>query len=82
MHTHLVVAAAEVKLREENNVFQLVQELFCYRNGELVSYCLAFQRPVVDAEPPRVIRLANRRTGAENGDVLARMMPCSSIAWH
>jgi hypothetical protein len=36
MHTHLVVAATEVKLREENNVVQLVQELFYYRNGELV----------------------------------------------
>jgi len=59
MHTDLMISAVEVELGEEDGVLQFVQELFHDRDGELVPDGVAVESPVVDAEAPRAVALAD-----------------------
>jgi hypothetical protein len=61
VHAHLVVARAQVELGEKVGAMQLIEQLIDHRNRELVLRCLGIQGPVVDAEPPRVVGLADQQ---------------------
>lgn len=57
VHAHLVVPRAHVELREEFGTAEFVEQLLDHRYGELVFDRDHVERPVVDAEPPRVVPL-------------------------
>lgn len=56
-HTNLVIARAQVQLREVGNTCQLIQQLVDDRQGELVLDRHQIQSPVVNAETPATILL-------------------------
>jgi hypothetical protein len=57
LHTDLMVTGSEVELGEESGAMEFIQELVDGRDGEGVLDGDGVQRAVVDAEPPRVVRL-------------------------
>jgi hypothetical protein len=54
-----MVARPEVELGEEARPMELVEELVDQRDRELVLECQGVKGAVVDAEAPRVVRLAD-----------------------
>ena len=56
-HPDLVVPGPQVQLGEETRAVELVEQLVHDRDGEGILDCERVQRPLVDAEPPRAVRL-------------------------
>jgi hypothetical protein len=61
LHTDLMVAGSEVELGEEPGAMEFIQELIDNRDGESVLDGDGVQRAVVDAEPPRAVRLLDEK---------------------
>ena len=61
MHTDLMISAAEVELGEEDGILEFIQELLHDRYGKLVPDGLAVESPVVYAEAPRAVALADQQ---------------------
>jgi hypothetical protein len=77
LHTDLMVAGSEIELGEESGAMEFIQELIDDRDGESVLDGDGVQRAVVDAEPPRVVRLLDeedrgqeRRAAAPNNPLV------------
>jgi hypothetical protein len=76
LHTDLMVAGSEIEL-EESDAMEFIQELVDDRDGEGVLDGDGVQRAVVNAEPPRVVRLLDeedqgreRRAAAPNNPLV------------
>ena len=82
VHPHLVVARAQIELGEEASPVKLVEKLIDDRNREFVLGRLGVEGPVSMQKRQELSTLRTSSTGAENGDVLGRMMPWASIAAH
>jgi hypothetical protein len=52
VHAHLMVAQAEIELREELSAVQLIQELIDDKDGEVILHRDGIEGLVVDAEAP------------------------------
>jgi hypothetical protein len=61
---------------------ELIEELINHRNQEVALRRLVIEGVVVNAETPGISAFRTKRTGAENADVLGRMMPWVSMASH
>jgi hypothetical protein len=60
-HEHLVVAAAQVQLREESGAAQLIEQLLDDRNWEHIPHRGRIQGAVVDVEAPCPVVLLHQQ---------------------
>ena len=79
VHSHLVVARAQIELGEEASPMKLVEKLIDDRNWEFVLGRLGVEGPVVDAKAPGVVCLAHQHHG---GGERGRARPDDALGEH
>ena len=60
MHSYLMVARANVQLVENPSLTQLIKELICRRDREVIWYRGCVQSPIIDAKAERAVLLVNQ----------------------